>query len=418
LYAQNERRELGSLLEAVPGFDPSAYLVVINPPGSPTVGAADNPNAIPFAYGDAGIWSHVVRAPNSALAYSQIDEDGAKRMRILMNSTQDKIVDPATSILLFFSVSQGRFVRLDRLPAGLLRRSDDSFAGYQPARWLRPPSGKIPRVVAEFLGSTPAAHLDVARRKPAAGQQLLKVDPALRARVQVDSLTPYVLEPGSVDGSAVWLGASWAAGYSSLVWSRDPLAVSLTLRISPGPARPMSERVVVRQMRPDGSAHVTAQPFDPQGAVYAFPLQLNGGANTVEVWLEGPPPIGEGEGPSKRHLNGYLDHMWLRPPVVRPGAAGPLLSADAAGLSRSRAGNPLPGDRGAALRPVPVRQTPEGGIPAREIHPLEPARRRRYAVPPQHRDHHHVLGQEVVHLDESIRIPKRGYAASRRDNGK
>src|SRR5439155_16240719 len=52
---------------------------------------------------------------------------------------------------------------------------------------------------------------------------------------------------------------------------------------------------------------------------------------------------------------------------------------------------------------VPVWQTPEGRVPARQVHALEPRCRSGDVEAPQHGDDHHVLDDQVVHLDEERR---------------
>src|SRR5574341_2283962 len=53
--------------------------------------------------------------------------------------------------------------------------------------------------------------------------------------------------------------------------------------------------------------------------------------------------------------------------------------------------------------PVPVGETPERGVPAGEIHATQPHARGRHPVPPEDRDDHDVLDDEIVHLDEERR---------------
>src|SRR6266545_7995392 len=54
-----------------------------------------------------------------------------------------------------------------------------------------------------------------------------------------------------------------------------------------------------------------------------------------------------------------------------------------------------------ALRfPVPIRQSPEIGIPIAQFHPLELLAHRPHPIAPDHRDEHNILDQHVVHADD------------------
>jgi len=311
-YAENERRELWSLRDQLPGFDPSAYLVVIQPPGSPTHLASTNPNSIPFMYGDVGIWNHVVPAANSAYEYSRVDGDDAGRFRILTNSTRETFVDLSTCIMVFYSISQGRFVRLDEIPAGLLRVPEEALARYQPDKWRRPSSTE-PTAISEFLARGEIAAGRRPDRKIPHAPGLLSVPASLADLVQVDSLAPYGLEPKKVEGSLTWLGLGRPYGYSSIVWSRGTLDSSLALHIMPGPSRSPASELVVRVTRADRTRSVVRQPFSSPTGDYVAALPLANGSNIVEVWLEGAPALPTPPGGDQRPLFGLLDDMRLQP---------------------------------------------------------------------------------------------------------
>lgn len=293
-YATNERREMASILEAVPGFDPTKHLIVIYPPGGPMFAAAENPNSIPFAYGDIRIWDHVIQAPNFPGLSSVLQADGAQGLRVVVNGVEQRTVDPEQSILLFFSPSQGRFVRLDRLPAGLVQSAGGWSPRYNPGVWLRPSNGRTPRVIAEVLGTRPSDAMRASPRKAPSLPQPLNVDPSLQSRLSVDSLAP---RPGDKPGQAVTIGDGRMAGYGSLVWMAEPLTVWFSVQAIPGRATGFN-RLVIAQSGVDGNEHRLTLARDELG-VHRTQLHLARGLNMVEVWAEG--------------AGGTLSEMWLRP---------------------------------------------------------------------------------------------------------
>jgi hypothetical protein len=309
-YATNERRELASLIEAVPGIDPAADLLVIQPPGSPTFIAANNPNAVPFVYGDLSLWNRVVMAPNSGFDYSRVDGDVTGRIRILTNSKTERLVDPASCIIVFYSISQDRFVRLDQIPAGMLRGSDSFFSAYRPGRWLHEKTGTTPAAVLDFLAHGGPG--DRSPRKKPLKPGMVSVA-AMGRKVQADSLAPFALEPHGETYTA-WLGSGRAEGYSSMFWADEPTVATVTIRIAPGPNRPVAEQLRTRLTGADGVEQLSSQPFELQTTTGAVTLNLPAGRTVFEVWLEGTferPPAGSAE---TRSLNGYLERIFLQRP--------------------------------------------------------------------------------------------------------
>lgn len=307
-YAINERRELASLLDAVPGFEPSKRLIIIQPPVSPLL-AANNSNTIPFLYGNAALRNSVIVAPNSPFEASTIGGDAAGRI-VVTQPKRQIVIDPAISIMLFYSPSQQQFVRLDRSPAGLLRGSDSFFRTYRPKQNLSGQPSPRPRAVDEFLSHNEFA--SAGRRKDSfyriAG--IVAVSAAFSGRIQVDSLTPYAL--GRVAGADVaWLGEGPATGYSSLIWAREPVSSVLDVEISPAPGRSSAKRqLLVHLMQPDGTEQSLRQPFTHRG-VLKWPLHFAAGANMLEVWLEHAVDEPPQEGAGEKDRLGYIERMIL-----------------------------------------------------------------------------------------------------------
>jgi hypothetical protein len=293
-YALNERRELLSLLEAVPGFEAPARLVLIQPPGAPSVIASNNANTIPFLYNDLSLWHYRVMAPNSAFDYSRIDGDSAGRIRVLVNSKDETFVDPATCILVFYSISQRRFIRLDQVPAGLLRGSASFFNTYQPKRWLRPQTDRPPKAISEFASYSGFALAERAMRRSrhyaravtrSPSATMFSVSPSLAKHVDVDSLAPYVVESQGAEG-IVWLGSGRAEGYSSMLWARDALSGTLRIHIAPGPSRRQPERhLVTRLTQADGRERAVKRHFAEETTL-DVQIDLAAGANLLEMWVE------------------------------------------------------------------------------------------------------------------------------------
>jgi hypothetical protein len=291
-YAVNERREVASLLEAVPGFRLPSRLVVIQPPGSPTMIALSNPNAIPFMYGDGMRGNDSAMAPNWAA--EKVEGDGSGRIRLTASSSRDAWVDPARCILVFFSISQRRFIRLDHVPAGLLRGSGDAATNYQPAQWLGTATEGMPAAIQEFLARGDSAFSDRAllrsrryaktlARTPSV--TIFSIGPSVVGRVQVDSLAPYgVSSQGREHWS--WLGAGRPEGYSSMLWARQAVAGTLDIHVAPVPdGRESARWLVARLSQGESTAHTFKAQFDSDVRI-THEIQLSAGANLLEIWLE------------------------------------------------------------------------------------------------------------------------------------
>ena len=319
-YAVNERRELASLLEVVPGFAPPAQLLVIQPPGSPTFLASNNPNTVPFAYGDVALWHHRLIAPNSGFEYSRIDGDPSGRIRVIVNSKEELEVDPSRCVMVFYSISQRRFIRLDEIPAGLPRAAASAFDTYRPRRWVRyHQPGSTPHAIAEFayasegrlasraLGQS-ARYAKLVARTPSAS--MLSIAPSLADRIQVDSLTPYVVESSGAR-PFVWLGAGRAEGYSSVLWSWEAAAATLAIRVTPGPSRRDPTRHLVARLTGSGEAEQRFnRQFDHEGEI-AIDLLLAAGANILETWIDDAADAGVEPGGDRRNLLARIETMHL-----------------------------------------------------------------------------------------------------------
>ena len=285
-YSINERRELSSLLEAVPAFAPSTRLLVIQPPGSPLM-AVNNPNVVPFLYGNAGLWNSVILAPNSPLEASTVDGDASGRIVIATLSKGTAVVDPSACIMVFYSKSQRRFVRLDESPAGLLRGSDSFVNTYRPGRFLfdQMSTTTTPRAVTEFLAQNGFVSAAKRKRHFSRTPSVLTISADLANLVQVDSLTPYAI--GKYRGVDVaWLGPNRSAGYSSLIWAQADVLSRLHIEVSALPdRRPIQLPLVTRLIRPDGTDDLMTYDFEGRG-VFKRDLRLATGANTFELWLQ------------------------------------------------------------------------------------------------------------------------------------
>jgi len=311
-YAIHERRELTSLLEAVPGLAPPTRLVVIQPPGSASIIASSNPNTIPFLYGDASLWPNIITAITSPFESSRIEGDDMGRIRVVSNSKQEAWVDPASCIMVFYSISQGRFIRLDRVPAGLLRGSDTFFETYRPERLVLPGGRRTPSAVRDFLSHADSESPPMTKQRWSEVPNLVTVVAPLANRVQVDSLTPFVLERQPA-GYVVWLGSGRAEGYSSLLWAREPIATTLSIEIAPGPGgRSPQRHLVARLTQADGEDRSLTRQFDARTTV-KLPLSLETGANILEVWLDDVADAVPAMASEKRNLLGYVEGMRLGP---------------------------------------------------------------------------------------------------------
>ena len=308
-YALAERRELASLLQAVPALAPSVQLLVIQPPGSPSVLGVTNPNTIPFLYGDHSLHERVIMAQNSFVAYSTIGSDDSGQIKIITNSTQETLVNPANCVAVFYSPSQAQFIRLDTIPAGLLRKSDTMADLYNPKVWLAGQTlRKPPQAMSDFL-----SHSALRWPFPARSQQgpphLLTISGARPNTILTDSLTPYIIE---YDNKVpfVWLGSGWAEGYTSLVWSKMFTQAEFRIAISPGLSHGTTGlHLHVRRIAADGSAQSWASYFDKPTTIN-LPISLSEGNNVLEMWISEKAAVVPSSS-DPRHLMARLNPMLL-----------------------------------------------------------------------------------------------------------
>lgn len=284
-YALHERQEVRSLRAVVPAVAAEAQLLVIQPPGGPSLLAMNNPRLWPMLYAEPGRPHPVVIAANSAEDYSMVAGDPDRGIRILTNSSTSAWIDPARCVAVFYSISQASFVRLEEMPAGLLPGSSiASMQSYVPERWLVPPSTP-PAVVSELCAPNPPWTPPMFKAPRTA---MLSLDSSMASFLRADPLTPYTTER-SGESSLVWLGAGRASGFSFLVNPTRPMAVALQLQLSSGPDRPDGTvHLQVRVKRPDRTDSTQLIEF-AWGFRGTVPLELGVGNSVVEIWVTDQP---------------------------------------------------------------------------------------------------------------------------------
>jgi hypothetical protein len=291
-YALYERRELKSLVEAVPRVPRDAHLVLIQPPGSPTLLACSNPNTLPYFYGDEGLRGRVVLVPNSWAAYSTVwgTDDGF--VRIMVNSTAETVVPHGQTVLAYYSVSQHRFIRLFEFPAGLLSNSHSTFADYR----LDPvpeglPLAAPPSFAREFL-----AGQSLERDLPGAIRHglpdMVTLAPELRSAVTTDSLAPFKLMT-TTDGVVCWLGPGRGTGYSILLWSREARRLQFDLRTIIDPTRSEAGQTLVLSSRKVGEGGEGERRRLDLHEPLSDALNVAQGMNVLEMWIDGPENVPE-----------------------------------------------------------------------------------------------------------------------------
>ncbi len=318
-YSLHEQRELLSLRAAVPNFRPPAHLLVIQPPMGPSLIACNNPNVLPLFYDRPGPRDFVTVAGNSAEQYSTVEGSTNRSIRILINSKTETFLNPSETIIAFYSISQGRFVKLNNVPAGLLRGSEDFFSLYQPDHWILPESEGQTTVRNKFLlpevGLRPAPRLRSKERL-----DMVATSPSLKGALATDSLTPYIIE-GQGPDSLVWLGSGRAQGYSELIYSPEPMSSVMRIRMSTGPSRRDAERhLMIRLSQADGGQRISERSFT-NSASLNIPLELSAGNNIVEFWITDNPDNVQESGGDKRNLMALLQkiYLWVPPATRRAG---------------------------------------------------------------------------------------------------
>jgi hypothetical protein len=291
-YALYERRELQSLVEAVPAVPHDAHMVLVQPPGSPTLLACGNPNTLPYFYGDATLQGRVVLVQNSWAAYSTVWGTGDGFVRVMVNSKAEMVVPHGRTVLAYYSISQHRFVRLFEFPAGLLSNSRSTFADYRldPFSERVPPASR-PSFAREFL-----AGQFLERDLPSAithGQaDMVKLAPELGSAVTTDSLAPFKLKTTSA-GVISWLGVGRGNGYSILLWSREARLLQFDIGVSHDPTQSEAGQTFVFRSRKVGEGgEGERRRFDFHEPLLAE-LNVAQGMNVLEMWIDGPENVQE-----------------------------------------------------------------------------------------------------------------------------
>lgn len=306
----HEHRQLSSLARVLPAAPEHQKIVVIHPPGSPSLIALDNGHTLPFFYDDDNIRHRVILAPNSEEQYSSVSGEYPDKLVVTYGNGTRYVAHASECVILFFSVQRGEYILLDRIPAGLLKNASEFEAAYHPASASAHAASITRSTLASERLAPPRLERLTPPRKTIEVSSLIASTPALTSALAVEPFAPRSIEQ-TPNGPLVWLGSGESEGFSLLIWSESSVTVDLRLSLNYGPDHSLAEIPVHVASGLVGEEAVQTSQLLSQSSPLVFRIGLRPGPNIVEAWTMDPAIAIPPERPDQRKLVASLHRLEL-----------------------------------------------------------------------------------------------------------